>query len=52
MSGRTSLREVLHPQIGPPLCRVFALAGDTWPGRVIAVDLFHEDLGDNGGVNR
>ena len=49
---RTSLREVLHPQIGWPLCRIFALAGDTWPERVIAADLLHEDLGDNGGVNR
>ena len=32
---RTSLREVLHPQIGRPLCRVFAFAGDTWPERVM-----------------
>src|ERR1700730_11091504 len=42
---RTSLREVLHPQIGRPLCRVFAFAGDTWPERVIAADLLHEELG-------
>src|ERR1700730_11757119 len=42
---RTSLREVLPPQIGRPLCRVFAFAGDTWPQRVIAADLLHEELG-------
>jgi hypothetical protein len=27
------------------LCRVFAFAGDTWPERVIAADLLHEELG-------
>src|SRR5215813_1900160 len=31
-----ALRAVLHPQIRRPLCRVFALAGDTWPEHVIA----------------
>src|ERR1700737_1344674 len=41
-AGRTSLREFLYPQIGRPLCRVFALAADTWPERVIAADLLHE----------
>jgi hypothetical protein len=45
---RTSLREVLHPQIGRPLCRVFAFAGDTWPERVIAAHLLHEELGAGG----
>jgi hypothetical protein len=45
---RTSLREVLHPQIGRPLCRVFAFAGDTWPERVIAADLLHKELGAGG----
>ena len=39
---RTSLREFLYPQIGRPLPRVFALAADTWPERVIAADLLHE----------
>ena len=50
MSGRSSLREFLHPQIGRPLYRVFALAGDIWPERVIAADLLDEELGA-GGVN-
>jgi hypothetical protein len=45
---RTSLREVLHPQIGRPLCRVFAFAGDTWPERVIAADLLHKELSAGG----
>ena len=44
-AGRTSLREFLYPQIGRPLCRVFALAADTWPERMIAADLIHEKLG-------
>jgi len=42
------LREVLHPQIGRPLCGVFALSGDTRPERVIAADLLHEELGAGG----
>ena len=49
MMGRTSLREFLYPQIGWPLCGVFALAGDTSPERVIAADLLHEELGAGGG---
>ena len=47
-AGRISLREVLHPQIGRPLGRVFSFAGDTWPEHVIAADLFHEELGAGG----
>ena len=47
-AGRTSLREFLYPQIGRPLCRVFALAGDTGPERVIAADLLYEELGAGG----
>ena len=47
-AGRALLREFLHPQIGRPLCRVFALGGDTWPERVIAADLLHEELGAGG----
>jgi N-terminal domain of anti-restriction factor ArdC len=45
---RISLREFLHAQIGRPLCRVFAFAGDTWPERVIAADLLDEELGARG----
>jgi hypothetical protein len=45
---RNSLREFLYPQIGRPLCRVFALAADTRPERVIAADLLHEELGASG----
>jgi hypothetical protein len=47
-AGRASLREFLHPQIGRPLCLVFARAGDPWPQRVIAADLLHEELGAGG----
>ena len=43
------MRQVLHPQIGRPLCRVFALAGNAWPERVIAADLLHEEP-DAGGL--
>ena len=42
------MREFLHPQVGRPLCRIFALAGDTWPELVIAADLLHEELGATG----
>ena len=48
LAGSISLREVLHPQIGRPLCRVFALTADTWPERVITADLLHEELGAGG----
>ena len=47
-AGRTSLREFLHPQIGRPLGRVFTLADDAWPERVITADLLHEELGAGG----
>jgi hypothetical protein len=43
------MREILYPQIGRPLRWVFALTGDTWPERVIATDLFHEEFGAGGG---
>jgi len=46
--GRTSPREFLYPQIGRPLCRVFALAADTWPERVIAADLLYVHLSAGG----
>jgi hypothetical protein len=46
---QTSLWEFLHPQVWRPLCRVFALAGDIWPERVIAADLLDEELGAGGG---
>ena len=42
------MRKFLHPQIGRPLCRVLAFAGDTWPERVIAADLLYEELGASG----
>jgi len=48
MAKRTSLREVLHSQISRPLHRVLALAGDTWPERVIGADLLDEELGPGG----
>ena len=48
MAKRTSLREVLHSQISRPLHRVLALAGDTWPERVIGADLLHKELGAGG----
>src|SRR4029077_14989304 len=48
LAGRTLLREFLHPQVGRPLCGIFALAGDTWPELVIAADLLHEELGATG----
>jgi hypothetical protein len=41
--GTLHCGEILDPQIGRPLGRVFALAGDTRPERVIAADLFHEE---------
>jgi hypothetical protein len=47
-AGRTLLRQFLHPQIDRPLCRVFALAGDTSPKHVIAADLLDEELGAAG----
>jgi hypothetical protein len=43
-----SLREILHAQIGRPLRRIFALAGDTRPQRVIAADLLDEVPGPGG----
>jgi hypothetical protein len=43
------LRDLLYPQIGRPLRWVFALAGDTWPERVIADDLLDEELGAGAG---
>ena len=49
MSRKDSLRDLLYPQIGRPLCWVFALTGDTWPERVIAADLLDEELGADGG---
>jgi hypothetical protein len=48
MSGKEFIAEFLHPQISRPLGQVFALAGDTWPERVIAADLLHEELGAGG----
>ena len=42
------MREILYPQIGRPLRWIFALAGDTWPERVIAADLLDEELGAGG----
>ena len=51
--GRTgtsdnSSREVLHPQISRPLSRVFALASDIRPERVIAADLLYAERGAGG----
>ena len=40
--------EVLHPQIDRPLSRVFALAGDIRPERVIAADLLYAERGAGG----
>jgi hypothetical protein len=50
--GKASSEEVPRPQVGRTLCRVFSLAGDTWPEQVIAADLLHEDIGDNCRVSR
>src|SRR5215813_4736512 len=44
MSGKDFIAGSPAPQIGRPLCRVFALAGDTRPERVIAADLLHEEI--------
>jgi hypothetical protein len=48
MSGKDFIAEIPAPTNRPAMCRILALPDDTWPERVIAVDLLYEELGDGG----